>query len=345
MDIPNTKLTRREYTAKANEWIKNNPQLWQRMKSKGNHYVRLTEILTKIHGRPFWRDQPGRNNITGTLPTKDDPGTLFQAKGQINNKVQFQSGPTRKATRGNTVRNETTVTTSRQEFLDFGKRNGYSAERSNFVYDRYVERNRAQIRSVPPGSQNDHFNPHKSKFNSAGENYRSMVDLPPPINGAKSDKLPTRQEMVSNNIPTSKQSLIRMEFNDVAPPNPKVVRAKAAEIASDSSRITARQNNARLDAATVRREQFLRNIRNQSPTFARILESGRLLPGYSPPAKPKPVKPKVSIKRTPIVNAFISAHSSAFPDSGFNNPGDEIPFGGRTVSIDPLFTGATIRLP
>ena len=32
-------------------------------------------------------------------------------------------------------------------------------------------------------------------------------------------------------------------------------------------------------------------------------------------------------------------------DTGFQHPGDEDPFGGRTIELDPLFTGAQIKLP
>ena len=41
---------------------------------------------------------------------------------------------------------------------------------------------------------------------------------------------------------------------------------------------------------------------------------------------------------------FISTAPDFF-NTGFPTPGDEHPFGGRTIELDPLFSGATIRLP
>ena len=32
-------------------------------------------------------------------------------------------------------------------------------------------------------------------------------------------------------------------------------------------------------------------------------------------------------------------------NSGFGNPGDDNPFGGKTIEVDPLFSGATFRIP
>jgi hypothetical protein len=37
--------------------------------------------------------------------------------------------------------------------------------------------------------------------------------------------------------------------------------------------------------------------------------------------------------------------STMISDTGFSLPGDDNPFGGRTVDVDPLFTGMQIRLP
>lgn len=41
----------------------------------------------------------------------------------------------------------------------------------------------------------------------------------------------------------------------------------------------------------------------------------------------------------------IGAAYTGLYDEGFQHPGDERPFGGREIEIDPLFTGATIALP
>lgn len=78
-------------------------------------------------------------------------------------------------------------------------------------------------------------------------------------------------------------------------------------------------------------------------------------PEPSPEPKPKPTpKPKPKPKPKRIVR---KGGSIAFRDvistvtsmdntlGGFGMPGDDNPFGGRTIEADPLFSGATFRIP
>ena len=96
-----THLTKNEFTQKANAWIIANHDRWQEIRASTNYpYQYLGKILSSMYGIPWWRDRPGRNKITGTMPTKDDPGVRFRLEDAGYGRVKFQSFPTRKATRG-----------------------------------------------------------------------------------------------------------------------------------------------------------------------------------------------------------------------------------------------------
>ena len=96
-----TKLTRRQLTTKANQWIKDNPKIWKSIRETSKFpYTELQHIIEKEHGKAIWRDRPGRNKITGSMPTKSDPGVPFTLEDAGNGKVKFKSTPTRAATRG-----------------------------------------------------------------------------------------------------------------------------------------------------------------------------------------------------------------------------------------------------
>ena len=96
-----TELTRRQLTTNANQWIKNNPKVWQSIRETSKFpYTELQNIIEKEYGKAHWRDRRGRNNITGTLPTKSDPGVPFTLEDAGGGKVKFKSKPTRAATRG-----------------------------------------------------------------------------------------------------------------------------------------------------------------------------------------------------------------------------------------------------
>ena len=98
----NTSLTRSQFTAKANQWLRDNPQIWKSIRATSKFpYTELQHIIEKEHGKAHSRDRPGRNNITGSLPTKSDPGVPFTLEDAGGGKVKFKSTPTRAATRGN----------------------------------------------------------------------------------------------------------------------------------------------------------------------------------------------------------------------------------------------------
>ena len=185
-----------------------------------------------------------------TLRQIDNPRRQSKIPLSHGNTEKYSS---RKANRGAVERNQATITTSEQQFIDFGKRNGYTVQQSKDTYKRFVERNRAQVASVPKGMHNDHFLPHKSEYYQAGENHRTKLILSPKVNGYKTDKMPTPAELRGLGMPTSQTELIRQEFADLPAPDVKKARALASKIASDPSRERARDSNTRFKEAQQRR--------------------------------------------------------------------------------------------
>jgi hypothetical protein len=97
-----TKLTRKQYLAKVNKWVADNPEKWQEIRATQKYpYTYLQSVVSSVLGEPVWRDRPGRNKITGTPVTDSDPGVGFKLYGLKGGKVGAKSDPTRKATRGN----------------------------------------------------------------------------------------------------------------------------------------------------------------------------------------------------------------------------------------------------
>ena len=254
--------------------------------------------------------RPLRKHLTDQIPSSNPPRSAAEAlsigasryinrRGRVVGLRQIDNprrhGPTplshtgtetlssRKGNRGASRRNQSTVQATLQDFQEWGKRNGYSDKQIKDTFQRFQRRNRNQAASVPYGYHNDHTLPHKSTYYQAGENHRNKGILSDKVNGYKTDKMPTPQEMRSLGIPTSMTELIRMEFNDVKPPNPKKVQKLASQIAADPTRIRARDNNTRLDAAKLRYMQ-------------QLIDKGL---SKSPEPKPKPKsnsKPRSSLR-------------------------------------------------
>lgn len=97
----NTQLLRPELTRKANGWILSNQQRWAEIQSSTKYpYQYLGKILESMYGVPIWRESTTDKSITGTLPTKKDPGVRFRLEDAGNGRVKYKSIPTRRATRG-----------------------------------------------------------------------------------------------------------------------------------------------------------------------------------------------------------------------------------------------------
>ena len=104
MAIRNTDLTRDQFKKVTEQWIKDNPEKWADLQSTSKQpFTELQNIIEEKHGRAIWRDRPGKNNITGSVPTKSDPGVPFIIENKGGGRIGYKSKPTRKATRGQAI--------------------------------------------------------------------------------------------------------------------------------------------------------------------------------------------------------------------------------------------------
>ena len=154
---------------------------------------------------------------------------------------------------GDTARSAAARPFTKEEFLEFGKRNGYTTAQSTEIFDKFVKRNRAQKASILPGQHNDHVTPNSAKFYQAGENYRNRVGLSTKLNTFKTNKMPTPSEMRDVGIPTTRSSLIQKEFANAPKPDPKALRSLASKVARDTTRPRATAETRRLNNAQQRR--------------------------------------------------------------------------------------------
>jgi len=106
------------------------------------------------------------------------------------------------------------------------------------------------------------------------------------------------------------------------------------------------------DIESRRAREITRDIREYGPETHRIAgrqirppQTGAVLPQMQMQKGKTTItgKPKApTVKARP---AYFGGSIRLMFDTGFQHPGDEDPFGGRTVELDPLFTGAQIKLP
>ncbi len=209
-----------------------------------------------LRDNPTKKNSRGRNIITGLRAAYKAVGykgpPLKIKEGNLtNNRSILRLSP--RGDNGDTNRAAASKPYTQQEFVDYGKRNGYGTDHSIKVFKNFQAKNKAQQTSILPGQANDHFNPNGAEYHSAGENYRNRLGLSPKVNGLKTNKLPTPAEMRSSGVPTTRSSLIQMEFNNTFAPDPKVLRNLASKIARDTTRPRATAKNKSFDAAQQRR--------------------------------------------------------------------------------------------
>ena len=219
------------------QWLKDNP-------TKKNSRGRTVSTGLRDAYKAVGYDGP---------PLKSKEGNLGSGRGNLRLSIRGDNGDTARAAASNPY----TV----EEFIDYGKRNGYGIEHSKKVFAQFQAKNRAQKASILPGQANYHFSPNSSKYYSAGENYRNRVGLSVKLNGFKTNKMPTPLEMRGAGVPTTRSSLIQMEFNNTPAPNPKNLRGLASKIARDKTRPRASAINKNLDAAEQRRGTLRNTLR------------------------------------------------------------------------------------
>ena len=100
---------------------------------------------------------------------------------------------------------------SRQEYRDFAKRNGYSQQQADMLYDQ-KETNLKQLQRTKGTLAYEHFTPTTSKAYGGVEHPRNLGHLESYLNGSKGDKLMSPDDARKLGIPLNKQSAIRMDF-------------------------------------------------------------------------------------------------------------------------------------
>jgi len=233
-------MSKKKYTPNAKgvaQWLKDNP-------TKKNKRGRT--VKTGL------RDAYNAVGYKGS-PLKIKEGNLTNNRNRIRLSIRGDNGDTARAAASKPY----TV----EEFIDYGKRNGYGTAHSKKVFNEFQAKNKAQKASILPGQVNDHFNPNSAEYHSAGENHRNRVGLGSKVNGFKTNKVPTPTEMRASGVPTTRSSLIQMEFNNTPAPNPKTLRNLASKIARDKTRPRATAMNNQFDAAQQRRGTLRNTLR------------------------------------------------------------------------------------
>lgn len=233
-------MSKKKYTPDikgVTQWLKDNP-------TKKNKRGRTVKTVL--------RDAYNAVGYKGS-PLKSKEGNLTNNRNKLRLSLRGDNGDTARAAASKPY--------TLEEFIDYGKRNGYGTEHSKKVFEQFQAKNRAQKASILPGQANDHVSPNSAKYYSAGENHRNRVGLGIKVNSYKTNKMPTPAEMRKAGIPTTRSSLIQMEFNNTPAPNPKALRSLASKVARDKTRPRATAMNNRLDAAQQRRGTLRNTLR------------------------------------------------------------------------------------
>ena len=249
-----TNLTKKEWKKEANNWIKNNPKEWKAIRANNKYpFTKLQSMLSPVLGEMYW-DKDGEVTKSG----KGKTYTLYNA-GEGGNYASAKADDVRKGSRGVQKRNQASITYSKQDFIDWGKRNGYSTKESLKTYNNFKLKNKAQASSGTSLQHNDHNQPNQSQFNNPGETYRNKLQIGDKLNLKKSNKMMTLKEMKDSGIPTSKTAAIAAEFNQKPEVSNKSRLNIIKQIIKDKDRPTATQNNIRLNEALNRRQLFMKS--------------------------------------------------------------------------------------
>jgi len=248
-----TSLTRKELSAVYNKWIKDNPEQWSLMKK--NHrdpFPQLQKLLEPKYGLPYWREKKGDRKITGSMPTKNDPGKEFRIENKGNDVVGFKSKETRSVTRGTENRRASTneQTLTRKDYRDYAKRNGHSQEKADRLYELNQKRLAALQKQKGKTLRNsglkinyEHGLPTTSKTYGGVEHWRNLLLMDNKSNSAKSDLMIKPQSAVKAGIPLSKQSALQMDFNDKPATPPKIRREIIKKDLTENNPIKSREKN------------------------------------------------------------------------------------------------------
>ena len=330
-----TNLTKKQYMGEVNQWIKNNPKQWAKMTATQNaggqgRYQALQAKLTPLLGRAEW-DAKGNP----TTPNKRLKYQIYKASGKGSDYASAKEYSVRKATRGK--RSSKTIKFTKQDFIDLGRRNGYSTQEAINKWNNFKEKNKAVFKNKAVNIHIDHLQPHalKAEYGNPGETHRNYLGAEKQLNLAKSEKLPTKAESKILGTTSSKTAAIMAEFRGTPVPS-DAVRLKIFErIAKDPTRETATQKNRRLDAASKRRLDWMQKMKfgvfNTNSNTQKIINKNTSTPKVKSynvrslnfPASRDVIQSEVKLHTKPnLLNTLkeISSPTNKIFTSGFGPP-------------------------
>ena len=207
-------------------------------------------------------------------------GELFELR-RSNTDTYPQGKPervaSRKANRGK--RSSKTKYYTEQEFIEWGRRNGWSTAEAKAKFQSHKEQGRGVFKKQKFNVDIDHMQPHSSDFQNPGETHRNKAPLETPINLKKSNKLQTREERIRSGTPSSKAAAIRAEFRNEPIVSDDIKTEILTKVANDPTRETATQQNKRLKQANIRRQNLMKQkgygiFKPESKTAKKIRNAG-----------------------------------------------------------------------
>lgn len=200
-----------------------------------------------------------------------------------------------------------------QDYLDFADENGFSPEEANRLY----EKNETELKRINKRRNKTVHGDHGTAIDQGGpEHYRNYTLMYADDNGSKgSKKLPDAMHEELQ-IPRNKREAMAMDFAGVKPATPRAKRSAYAKAGLGLNPNRPSNGGTKL------------------PLIGYINTPA---PKASPNAAPKP-RIKTGFKDV------IDTSTEIF-NSGFGHPGDDNPFGGRTIETNSLFDGESFRIP
>lgn len=133
---------------------------------------------------------------------------------------QVQKAKSRAQNRGSESRRATTNEQSltRQDYLDYAKKNGYSAEQANQLFEINEAKLNEYKAQKKPDLHYEHLSPSRSPMRGGVEHYRNIVMMEGELNLEKSDKLASKTAMREAGVPLTKQGALYADFNDMPLP-------------------------------------------------------------------------------------------------------------------------------
>ena len=199
-----------------------------------------------------------------------------------------------------------------QDYLDFAKENGFTPEDAKRQYNKNQQKLKQLARRRTKTINGDHG--HARNLGGV-EHWRNLTLMYADDNIRKSDKPLTNAMYEEFQIPRNKQEAMAADFAGVPPTNARKLRA--ALVKGGYGLDPTRPSNG--GGVKVRGVGFINTPAPKAKS--------------APKARAKAVFRDVIDTSTQMLN------------SGFAHPGDDNPFGGRTIDVDPLFSGATFRIP